>query len=69
MHEAGPTMDVDMNNMFMRYAMDVTGLVGFAKDFKVTCTLSDSKTDSLFENLRTGGSPVPGPPCSPIRLS
>jgi hypothetical protein len=51
---AGPRADVDMNNIFMRYAMDVTGLVGFAKDFKVTGSMDDHKTDELFEVLRTG---------------
>jgi hypothetical protein len=52
----GPRADVDMNNIFMRYAMDVTGLVGFGKDFRVTGSVDDHKTDELFEVLRTGAS-------------
>lgn len=51
---AGPDADVDVNNMYMRFAMDITGVVGFAKDFGVTASLADSDTDSLFDVLRDG---------------
>jgi fatty acid synthase len=51
---AGPCTDVDVNNMFMRYAMDITGVVGFAKDFGTTGALVDAETDSLFDTLRDG---------------
>lgn len=51
---AGPATDVDVNNMYMRFAMDITGVVGFAKDFGVTKSLTDTATDSLFDVLRDG---------------
>jgi len=51
---AGPTADVDVNNMYMRFAMDITGVVGFAKDFGTTASLADASTDSLFDVLRDG---------------
>jgi fatty acid synthase len=55
---AGPKDAVDMNNVFMRYAMDITGVVGFAKDFRATAAVpgaaADPATDSLFECLRDG---------------
>ena len=34
--------------------MDITGVVGFAKDFETSKVLSDSATDSLFDVLRDG---------------
>ena len=38
----------------MRYAMDITGVVGFAKDFETSKVLADTATDGLFEVLRDG---------------
>lgn len=54
----GPTADMDINNITMRYAMDVTGLVGFAKDFATCRTFDDAETDELFDILRGGELPV-----------
>ena len=34
--------------------MDITGVVGFAKDFGTTGALADAETDSLFDTLRDG---------------
>ena len=55
---AGAGSPIDMNNVFMRYAMDITGVVGFAKDFRATASVgahcADPATDSLFECLRDG---------------
>ena len=50
----GPEAAVDINNITMRYSMDVTGLVGFAKDFGTCRTFDDAKTDELFDILRAG---------------
>ena len=55
----GADAPIDMNNVFMRYAMDITGVVGFAKDFAATSSVgagpcADPGTDSLFECLRDG---------------
>lgn len=38
----------------MRFAMDITGVVGFAKDFGTSRVLADTATDGLFEVLRDG---------------
>ena len=38
----------------MRFAMDITGVVGFAKDFETSKVLSDSATEGLFDVLRDG---------------
>ena len=38
----------------MRFAMDITGVVGFAKDFETSRVLSDRDTDGLFDVLRDG---------------
>lgn len=50
----GPEADLDMNNITMRYSMDVTGLVGFAKDFGTCRSFDDADTDELFDILRAG---------------
>jgi cytochrome P450 len=54
----GAASPIDVNNVFMRYAMDITGVVGFGKDFGATAALAsaspDPATDSLFECLRDG---------------
>jgi hypothetical protein len=56
----GPEADIDINNICMRFSMDVTGLVGFAKDFGTCRTFNDSKTDEVFEVLKAGA-PLPPP--------
>ena len=43
-----PGAEVDMNNVTLRISLDVTGLVGFAKDFQTCASFSDSGTDELF---------------------
>ena len=50
----GHCTDVDINNVTMRYAMDVTGLVGFAKDFGTCKAFNDAGTDEIFDLLREG---------------
>ena len=52
--QLGPNGDFDINNLTMRYSMDVTGLVGFAKDFGTCRTFDDASTDELFDILRAG---------------
>lgn len=48
----GPAAAIDINNVTMRFAMDVTGLVGFGKDYKTCSTFDDAHTDGLFDILR-----------------
>jgi hypothetical protein len=55
----GPEADIDINNVMMRFTMDVTGLVGFAKDYQTCVNIYDAKTDDFFEVLRTGVLPPP----------
>ena len=52
--DLGPDADLDINNVTMRFAMDVTGLVGFAKDYETCSTFDDACTDDLFDILRKG---------------
>ena len=47
---------VDVNNITLRISMDVTGIVGFAKDFRTTCSFHDEKTNATIENLKSGRS-------------
>lgn len=49
----GPDTDMDMNNLTMRYTMDITGLVGFSKDFATCHSFDDAQTDELFDILRS----------------
>ena len=37
-----------MNNVTLRISLDVTGIVGFAKDFKTCSSFKDAGTDELF---------------------
>lgn len=48
-----PGEEVDVNNVTLRLALDITGLVGFAKDFGTTRSFSDSGTDELFFILQS----------------
>jgi cytochrome P450 len=50
--------DVDVNNLALRYAMDVTGAVCFGVGFG-TAAFDDAHTNDLFAVLRGG---APGPP-------
>ena len=45
---------LDVNNVTLRISMDVTGIVGFNKDFKTTEDFHDIKTDATIENLKAG---------------
>lgn len=58
-HQLGPEADIDINNVTMRFAMDVTGLVGFGKDYKTCRTFNDADTDDLFDILRKCELPLP----------
>ena len=49
-----PGAEVDMNNVTLRISLDVTGLVGFAKDFETCASFSDSGTDELFTIIQKG---------------
>jgi hypothetical protein len=55
LQRVGSQEDVDVNNVTLRLAMDVTGLVGFAKDFGTTRTFSDTGTDELFTLIQRSG--------------
>lgn len=46
--------DVDVNNVALRYAMDVTGMVCFGAAFGTAATFDDSHTNDLFAVLRGG---------------
>ena len=48
----GPAADIDINNVAMRFALDVTGLVGFGKDYQTCKNFGDAATDDLFDVLR-----------------
>lgn len=43
-----PGTELDMNNVTLRIALDVTGMVGFAKDFQTCASFKDTGTDELF---------------------
>ena len=51
-----PGTELDMNNVTLRIALDVTGLVGFAKDFQTCASFKDSGTDELFTIIQKSGS-------------
>ena len=46
--------DVDINNLALRYAMDVTGAVCFGVEFGTADAFDDSHTNDLFAVLRGG---------------
>ena len=48
--------ELDMNNVTLRISLDVTGLVGFAKDFQTCDTFMDAGTDELFEIIKISNS-------------
>lgn len=43
-----PGTELDMNNVTLRISLDVTGMVGFAKDFHTCSSFKDAGTDELF---------------------
>ena len=49
--------DVDVNNVALRYAMDVTGMVCFGAAFGTAAAFNDSHTNDLFAVLRGGALP------------
>ncbi len=51
--------ELDMNNVTLRIALDVTGMVGFAKDFRTCASFKDSGTDELFTIIQKSGCPGP----------
>lgn len=54
LYDLGPETAIDVNNVTMRFALDVTGLVGFAKDYMTCSTFDDARTDDLLEVLKKG---------------
>ncbi|CAL5223031.1 g5486 [Coccomyxa viridis] len=52
MSKLQPGTELDMNNVTLRISLDVTGLVGFAKDFQTCDTFMDAGTDELFEIIK-----------------
>ena len=50
-----PGTELDMNNVTLRIALDVTGMVGFAKDFRTCASFQDSGTDELFTIIQKSG--------------
>ena len=56
-----PGTELDMNNVTLRIALDVTGMVGFAKDFQTCASFQDSGTDELFTIIQKSG--CHGKPC------
>lgn len=51
-----PGSELDMNNVTLRISLDVTGLVGFAKDFQTCDTFMDAGTDELFGIIKVSKS-------------
>ena len=51
----GEEKPLDLNNVTLRISMDVTGIVGFNKDFHTTTNLHDAETEATIENLKAGG--------------
>ena len=52
MNKLPPGSELDMNNVTLRISLDVTGVVGFAKDFQTCDTFMDVGTDELFEIIK-----------------
>lgn len=50
--EGGPGREADLNNAMLRFAMDVTGIFIFAKDFGTAHSFDDSSTDELFTIMK-----------------
>ena len=53
----GEEQALDLNNVTLRISMDVTGIVGFNKDFQTTNNFHDAETDATIENLKAGQHP------------
>lgn len=50
--DGGPGHEADLNNVAMRFAMDVTGIYIFAKDFGTVKSFNDGETDELFHIMK-----------------
>ena len=57
MNKLPPGSELDMNNVTLRISLDVTGLVGFAKDYQTCGTFMDVGTDELFDIIKASESP------------
>ena len=53
-----PGAELDMNNVTLRISLDVTGIVGFAKDFRTCASFKDAGTDELFTIIQKSGQPL-----------
>ena len=64
LNKLSPGTELDMNNVTLRISLDVTGLVGFAKDFQTCDTFKDAGTDELFGIIKL--SAKLSCPCQPM---
>lgn len=72
MSELPAGTQLDMNNITLRIALDITGLVGFAKDFETCNTFKDADTDELFNIIKISEPPrslLPAQHCSLCSMS
>ena len=53
-----PGAELDMNNVTLRISLDVTGIVGFAKDFQTCRSFKDASTDELFTIIQKSELPL-----------
>ena len=53
-----PGAELDMNNVTLRISLDVTGIVGFAKDFRTCASFKDAGTDELFTIIQKSAQPL-----------
>ena len=53
-----PGAELDMNNVTLRISLDVTGIVGFAKDFRTCASFKDAGTDELFTIIQKSEQPL-----------
>jgi hypothetical protein len=44
----GTGCEADLNNLMLRFAMDITGIFVFGKDFGTARTFDDGETNELF---------------------
>ena len=54
-----PGAELDMNNVTLRISLDVTGIVGFAKDFRTCSSFKDAGTDELFTIIQKSEQSLP----------
>ena len=53
-----PGAELDMNNVTLRISLDVTGIIGFAKDFRTCSSFKDAGTDELFTIIQKSEQPL-----------